>query len=141
MRLLSLSEASIQPRTSPPKFARSPCTDPQVEHLITEVGTSGNDTAPNESEAGGQFWPLRMECDEVEIDKFNANNDVEWNIKYIANLRAEREDLHIQMEICEKNMDEVKSPPHSKHFCIEVSLSAQIALHYLFFLMNLGLKF
>ena len=28
MRLLSLSYLSIQPRTSPVKFARSPCTDP-----------------------------------------------------------------------------------------------------------------
>ena len=28
MRLLSLSEASIQKRTSTAKFARSPCTDP-----------------------------------------------------------------------------------------------------------------
>ena len=33
MRLLSLSEASIQKRTSTAKFARSPCTDPPGSEL------------------------------------------------------------------------------------------------------------
>ena len=39
MRSLSQSEASIQKRTSTAKFARSPCTDPQV----------GFDTPENEA--------------------------------------------------------------------------------------------
>ena len=36
MRLLSQSEASIQKRTSTAKFARSPCTDPQVPEAALE---------------------------------------------------------------------------------------------------------
>ena len=45
MRLLSLSEASIQKRTSTAKFARSPCTDLPGIQLELELLEGGNNAA------------------------------------------------------------------------------------------------
>ena len=93
MRLLSLSEASIQKRTSTAKFARSPCTDrPGIERILDAGGFPFNISEDDDmswmpvltdflrSVVGSVFEavPFNFCCIGYEMDCESRDNAAKW---------------------------------------------------------------